>query len=240
MPRRGSGTEYQTQRRQKLNPLQEGEPTDAWGRKRKGQMETMVKREVDPETNKPDMDDPGTEVEVFVPPDAFRCRARALSGPFMGQRCRAFSIKGGFVCMRHGGSLPNVKKAAQARLLMAANPAIEKLIEIAITKKGVDDADRLRAIAQILDRAGIVGRQEVAIEIKPWQEAIKRLLDEETEGSEEAPEASLDLVEGQDFWVDYDQREPGEAGDEMEQPDPPRGRRRQPRRARADWDDGSL
>lgn len=237
MPPRGSGTKESTQKRQAHNPLEEGDPTDSWGRKRKGKLETMVQRPVDPETNKPMMDQPGTEVEVFVPPEEFRCRARSLSGAFGGQRCRNFSIKGGVVCHRHGGALPNVKRAAQIRLLMAANPAIEKLIAIATTKRGVADADRIRAIAQILDRAGVVGKVEVSMEIKPWQAAIEEAFGTKVEAD---PNADIELVEGQDYWVDYDhEAESGEADDELEQPDPPRGKRRQPRRT-LDWDDGSL
>lgn len=226
MPRRGSGTEQSTQRRNKSNPIQEGDATDSWGRRRKAVKTTMTKRPVDPETGKADLTDPGVEVELFVPPEEFRCRARALSGPYQGQRCRNFSIRGGPVCFRHGGNLPNVRKAAQLKLLMAANPAIEKLIDIALHKKGVDDNDRLRAIAQILDRAGIVGKQEVAVEIKPWQEAIRKLMGSE----EEKPAADVDLVEGQDFWVDYDHNQAGD--DEGGSPTPPA--RRQP----SYWDGG--
>lgn len=201
----------------------------------------MVQRPVD-ETNHPIKDDPGVEVEVAVPPDQFRCRARAVSGPFGGQRCRKYAIRGGVVCTTHGGSLPTVKRAAQIKLLMAANPAIEKLIEIAFVKKNVDDADRIRAITQILDRAGIVGRMEVDVSIKPWQDAIRQLMSDGKAAEEEATEAAVDLVEGEDFWVDYDSAA-GDGDDDGEEPTPSTAKRqtRTRRRQSNPWEgDGDL
>jgi hypothetical protein len=40
------------------------------------------------------------------------CRAKAKS---TGQRCRRFAIHGGFVCIKHGGSAPQVRRAADRR-----------------------------------------------------------------------------------------------------------------------------
>src|SRR6266498_3091268 len=94
-------------------------------------------------------------VDTWAPKDERRCTANARNGEFQKQRCRMFRMKGAPVCYRHGGNIPNVKKAAARRLALAAFPAAEKLIGIALTKRGVKDADRIRAICEVLDRAGI-------------------------------------------------------------------------------------
>lgn len=44
---------------------------------------------------------------------ALRCRARRTNG----QACAAYAINGGRVCSAHGGRAPQVKAAAQRRLL---------------------------------------------------------------------------------------------------------------------------
>lgn len=129
----------------------------------------------------------------WVPPDERRCQSRSIGkfSEWQGNRCVALAIKGGKVCNMHGGKLANVKKAAQATLARAALPAAERLVNIALTKRGVSDADRIKAIVQILDRAGVEGRTTVELEIKPWQAVLegiyakqtgKPLSDEEVEG----------------------------------------------------------
>lgn len=44
-----------------------------------------------------------------------RCRARRSNG----QPCRAWAIRGGFVCRKHGGAAPQVRAKAEARVLAA-------------------------------------------------------------------------------------------------------------------------
>ena len=112
-----------------------------------------------------------------VPPDDKRCRGtvRSEQSPWKGNRCISFAIHGGTVCQAHGGRLPNVKKAAQMRLAMAAIPAADRLIYMALRKRNMSDGDRLRALGMILDRAGIEGKSTVEIEVKPWQDALQSL-----------------------------------------------------------------
>jgi len=58
------------------------------------------------------------------------------------------------VCRVHGGSAPQVVAAAMRRILMAADPAAAKLIQIALGRK-THPKDAIMAIRELLNRAGI-------------------------------------------------------------------------------------
>lgn len=134
----------------------------------------------------------------WVPPDDRRCRSRSVGkySEWQGNRCTSLAIRGGRVCNKHGGKLGTVKKAAQRALAIAALPAAEKLIHIALTKSDVADSDRIKAIVQILDRAGVEGRQVVELEVRPFQEVLERVYSENTGQS---ALGSDEEVEGIDF-----------------------------------------
>jgi hypothetical protein len=55
----------------------------------------------------------------------------------------------------HGGSAPQVKAAAQRRLLEAADPVAARLVKIALAAK-TEVKDALIAIREVLNRAGII------------------------------------------------------------------------------------
>lgn len=133
--------------------------------------------------------------ERRAPPPERRCKAIIGNLEWAGNQCTRWTILGGSVCPTHGGSLPEVKKKAQQRLAMAADMATQKLIHIAITKRGVQDRDRIKAITEILDRAGIQGKQTIELEIKPWQQMLQRLQGKTEEGS------TIEAKEGIDFYV---------------------------------------
>jgi hypothetical protein len=142
----------------------------------------------------------------WVPPDERRCQARGVgkSNHWQGNRCVLLAIKGAKVCRFHGGNLPNVKKAAQTALAIAALPAAEKLIHIALKKGGVSDADRIKAIIQILDRAGVSGQQTVTVELSLWQKTLQSVYANNlAEEGEEIP--GRELVEGEDYEVPDDE-----------------------------------
>jgi hypothetical protein len=148
------------------------------------------------------------EVMRLVPIDPDR-RCTATYGPsneWRGQRCVALSIRGGRVCMGHGGRLPDVRKAAHQRLLQAADPAAARLVHIALKKRNVEDKDRIRAITEILDRAGIQGKQTIELELKPWQELLQRLGGQlpSAEGDEDS---AIQLVQGVDYEVHDEEEE---------------------------------
>jgi hypothetical protein len=95
-----------------------------------------------------------------------------------GERCKKFGLRGtGFngtpsMCFIHGGSLPNVKKKAEAtllsvrmRLVQSAPMALEGLIDLA-EKPTTGDAIKLKAFTEILDRAGIKGGVDINVEVQ--------------------------------------------------------------------------
>jgi hypothetical protein len=130
-----------------------------------------------------------------------RCRATIRKGEWTGNRCTRASIRGGVVCHTHGGALASVKKAAQKRLAMAADPAAAKLIYIALHKPDTEDKDRIKALLAILDRAGIAGAEKIELEIKPWQDVLRRVAGTLEGGS---GDDVVELVEGEDYEVEYD------------------------------------
>ncbi|GAB3985676.1 hypothetical protein V1634_29750 [Plantactinospora veratri] len=83
-----------------------------------------------------------------------------------GRLCRMYAIPGGTVCLRHGGSAPQVRKAAALRLLALADPAITALAKV-VRDTGTSDADRIRAATAILDRAGLGPSSKVEMGTEP-------------------------------------------------------------------------
>lgn len=88
------------------------------------------------------------------PMEAPRCTAHNRQG----NRCGRRPIPGGAVCVSHGGAAPAVQAKAKQRLLAALDPAAAELVRIA--REGKDEGVRVRAIREILDRAGLP-REEV-------------------------------------------------------------------------------
>lgn len=86
------------------------------------------------------------------------CSARTVSG----NPCKKPPIKGSNVCRMHGGAAPQVRAKAQVRILMSADAAAAKLIEMIHSKK-VDDRTKLLAVKDLLDRANLGGTQSIEV-----------------------------------------------------------------------------
>jgi hypothetical protein len=99
-----------------------------------------------------------------------RCTAHRRNG----DQCRNSAIKGATVCRVHGGSAPQVQRAAAVRLLMAADSVAGELVRIALSKKAADGV-KVQAILGVLDRAGLSARQEITIEAKveTWETRVQ-------------------------------------------------------------------
>lgn len=90
------------------------------------------------------------------------CSARTISG----NPCKRPPIKGSNVCRTHGGAAPHVRAKAAVRIMMSADAAAAKLIEMIHSKK-VDDRTKLLAVKDLLDRANLSGTQNIEIGVVP-------------------------------------------------------------------------
>lgn len=82
-----------------------------------------------------------------------------------GKPCGLPPIKGGTVCHKHGGAAPQVRAAANRRLIEMVIPAMKELHKI-INREDVADADKLRAIQMVLNRTGYSERQQIDIGLR--------------------------------------------------------------------------
>jgi len=110
-------------------------------------------------------------------------------------RCERARHPGAMVCASHGASAPQVKARARLRLLELVDPATAVLAQI-LSDRTLKPADRLRAVENIYDRAGIPRRTEVdhssaqALLLARIQEVIAR------RDTDQLP-ASRDTVRGE-------------------------------------------
>ena len=89
--------------------------------------------------------------------DAPKCQAHTTAG----NPCKNPAIRGATVCRSHGGSAPQVKAAAQRRLLEAVDPLIAELIRIGLSGKA--EQVRVSAIKEALERAGFGEKRRVEV-----------------------------------------------------------------------------
>ena len=82
-----------------------------------------------------------------------------------GKPCGLPPIRGGTVCHKHGGSAPQVRAAANRRLIEMVIPAMKELHKI-INREDVADADKLKAISMVLNRTGYSERQQIDIGLR--------------------------------------------------------------------------
>jgi hypothetical protein len=98
-----------------------------------------------------------------------QCTARSKR---TGERCQLPSMLGGNVCRSHGGAAPQTRAKAKRRLEQASDVLVQRLLQFALDG-GVDDNVALRAIRDALDRAGLMAKTEVSVEVKqPWEELL--------------------------------------------------------------------
>ena len=76
-----------------------------------------------------------------------RCRAHNN----LGEPCRQRPIRGGVVCVAHGGRAPQVQRAAKERLNDLVDPALVRLEALLHDQNA---AVALGAVKDVLDRAG--------------------------------------------------------------------------------------
>lgn len=85
---------------------------------------------------------------ALLKPEERKCKAVKRNG----EPCKSFAIRGGTVCVYHGGASPQVKKAAQKRLLAMVEPSIIRLE--ALVHQDLHLPTSLAAVRTVLERAG--------------------------------------------------------------------------------------
>lgn len=91
-----------------------------------------------------------------------RCQAHTSSG----KPCKRWAIVGGFVCPFHGGSAPQVRAAANRRLLALAPRAVQVIADL--LEHAESEPVRLKAATELLDR-GIGKAVDVTLDITPQE-----------------------------------------------------------------------
>lgn len=116
-----------------------------------------------------------------LPSGAPRCTATAKS---TGRRCREPAIAGGRVCRVHGGAASQVQRRARLRLAELVDPSIARLGRILVNGT---DRDAIRAIENVLDRAGYPRRAEIDVDAARaiLRERLIDLRDADAEDDEE-------------------------------------------------------
>ncbi len=80
-----------------------------------------------------------------------RCHAFSKT---TGKRCGQPAIRGGTVCVVHGGSSPAAKAEAQRRIATMIDPALEVMYNLLVSPK-TPPATRVVIARDLLDRAGL-------------------------------------------------------------------------------------
>ena len=93
-----------------------------------------------------------TPCDPLESPDPMDATCTAMSKQ-SGERCKRRPIPGGFVCASHGGNAPQTRDAARRRIAAMADHAAAALVDAMETAE--KPGDRIRAAAEVLDRAGV-------------------------------------------------------------------------------------
>ena len=160
--------------------------------------------------------------------EARKCTARKKDGT----PCKRPPIKGGSVCMSHGGAAPQVRRKANERLLQGVPKMLTELKRLA-TDESMPPNVRLAAIRDWLDRAGIgeAMKAEVTLNAAPWEAMLGEVLLQYDAGDDEPITLSPDddgayVPDEKDArWEGMPRRQP--TGDPRPA-DPPPPRRRRP------------
>lgn len=105
--------------------------------------------------------------------DAVRIMRPCLMSPRYGSN----------VCPKHGGEIGHVKKAAQVRLAMASDNAAATLVNLSrpTDELGnvVEQAQRIKAASNVLDRVGIRAGVEVEVTAPAYQQIMDGLFSDD-------------------------------------------------------------
>lgn len=162
---------------------------------------TAVGYETVPPDWKPTLAKPLPALRCFyVRPDGTRCKKFGVRGT------GGANTNGKAMCFIHGGSLPAVKAMAEAQVSSArmklidnADAAVDSLIEL--SQPGTIPNVRLGAIKEILDRAGIKGGPDLAVEVThsvSYKDEIAKRLADMRERKAQAEIEQADIIDAEE------------------------------------------
>lgn len=118
-----------------------------------------------------------------------------------GDPCQRPPLASSNVCRAHGGAAPQVKRAAQMRILQASDRAAARL-EAIMEDTTAPTAVRLAAARDLLDRAGVVGKQELElsanVSVSVWDNIEGLTIDVYEDGDDDPNVIEAEVVEDDD------------------------------------------
>jgi hypothetical protein len=125
------------------------------------------------------------------------CTARKRNG----DPCGNAAMNGSTVCRMHGGAAPQVKRRAQQRILEASDPAAARLVAM-MQDETLPPAVQLAAARDLLDRAGVVGKQELElsanVSVSVWDNIVGLTMDVYEDGDDDPNVIDAEVVEDDD------------------------------------------
>ena len=130
-----------------------------------------------------------------VPPPGKRCNGRSFirddDGDYIvdtekvriTRPCWNWPMKGMTVCLKHGGGVVRVKKAAVERMAAALDAVTGALVKLALNEK-VPPKERIQAINSIMDRVGVRGGTEIDVSTPGYVDVLKGLFEKGSKGSD--------------------------------------------------------
>lgn len=141
----------------------------------------------------------GWKPTIAEPVPVVRCKGMSTT---TGERCKKWSLRGTTQCSKHGGQLPSVREHSEAivesarmRLMSMADDAVDGLEDLIAV--GTSPQIRLAAIKEVLDRSGLKGGPDLAVEVSHTvsfkDEIAERLKSiKDRKAALEAPEEIID------------------------------------------------
>lgn len=83
------------------------------------------------------------------------------------RRCKVAAIKGGSVCVFHGGRAPQVRAAANRRLMEMVDFALAELM-VLLVDRNTPHAVKLGAIKDVLSRCGLDPTLKIEADVSIW------------------------------------------------------------------------
>lgn len=125
--------------------------------------------------------------------DGVRCSAKSKRS---GVQCNNARMLGQTVCRMHGGATQASRAKGRERLLEAVDPLYAELVRLALNP-AKDDAVKLAAIRDALDRAGETAQQDIKVKVESAWDALIEGVIAEVPDDHEAVRLSDRVIDGE-------------------------------------------